>query len=203
VILLLSSYIIKDPEVAKLLADETRRGILHMLRHNEFSATDLAKSLKKSHSSIVHHLNLLLAAGLIEQTRTEKVRNMVQPFYRSVSRRFHVSYTLSETLSNDPDFSAWQDNYYQRLLEGLNAYNIDLKPEKVDEVKEVLKVCYMRQKKAWEDNANQRKFHLTHMKHADRSLAHIITNMHLLMDEEYLEALHRLSEIIKSLKGGN
>jgi DNA-binding transcriptional ArsR family regulator len=203
VIHLLSSYIIKDPKVAKLLADETRRGVLHLLRHKELSATDLAKSLDKSHSSIVHHLNLLLEAGLIKQTRSEKVRNMVQPYYRSVSRRFHVSYTLSETLSNDPDFSAWQDSYYQRLLEGLNSYDVVIAPDKVDEVKELLRVCYLRQKKAWEDNANERKFNLTQMKHADRSLAHIITNMHLLMDSEYLEALHKLSKIIEDLKGGN
>lgn len=189
--------------MAKLLADETRRGILHMLRHNELSATNLAKSMEKSHSSIVHHLNLLLEAGLIEQTRTEKVRNMVQPYYRSVSRRFHVSYTLSDTLSNDPDFSAWQDNYYQRLMEGLGAYNIVIPPEKVDEVKELLRICYLRQKKAWEDSANQRKLHLTRMKHADRSLAHIITNMQLFVDSEYIEALHRLSKIIKSLIGEN
>ena len=50
--------IIKDPEVAKLFADETRRQILHILRRHEKSATDLAKSLGKSHSSIFHHLKL-------------------------------------------------------------------------------------------------------------------------------------------------
>ena len=79
--------VIKDPEVAKLLADETRRHILHFLRHHEMSATDLAKALKKNHSSIVHHLNTLKEAGLIRETRFEKVRNMVQPYYKSVAHR--------------------------------------------------------------------------------------------------------------------
>jgi len=35
--------IIKDPEVAKLFADETRRKILHILRHHDLSTADLAR----------------------------------------------------------------------------------------------------------------------------------------------------------------
>ncbi|MEM2127604.1 MAG: metalloregulator ArsR/SmtB family transcription factor, partial [Candidatus Bathyarchaeia archaeon] len=61
--------IIKDPEIAKLFADETRRQILHRLRHRELSASDLAEALGKSHSSILHHLKLLQDAGLVEETR--------------------------------------------------------------------------------------------------------------------------------------
>jgi DNA-binding transcriptional ArsR family regulator len=71
--------VIKDPEVAKLLADDTRRRILHLLRHQEMSPADLARALDKNFSSIQHHLNSLVVAGLVEQTREEKVRNMVQP----------------------------------------------------------------------------------------------------------------------------
>ena len=90
--------IITDPKVAKLFADETRRRILRVLSHHELSATDLAKRLEKNHSSIVHHLNMLLDASLIEITRSEQVRNMIQPYYRSISREFHVSYRINEVL---------------------------------------------------------------------------------------------------------
>jgi len=69
-VLVLSRF--KDPEVAKLLADDTRRRILHFLRHHERSATDLAKYLNKSHSNIIHHLNLLVEAGLVQETRFYK-----------------------------------------------------------------------------------------------------------------------------------
>ena len=55
-------HIITDPKVAKLFADETRRRMLRVLSHHELSATDLAKRLEKNHSSIVHHLNMLLEA---------------------------------------------------------------------------------------------------------------------------------------------
>ena len=82
--------IIKDPDVAKLFADDTRRHILHILRRHEHSTTELAKELGKSHSSIIHHLKLLREAGLVEETRTEKVRNMVVSYYRSTARRLPV-----------------------------------------------------------------------------------------------------------------
>jgi len=39
--------IIKNPEVAKLFADETRQEILHLLRHKEMSIADLAKALER------------------------------------------------------------------------------------------------------------------------------------------------------------
>jgi len=97
--------IITDPEVGKLLADETRRKILRILGHEEMSATDLAKKLDRNHSSIVHHLNTLIEAKLIQITRQEQVRNMIQPYYRAVSRDFYVSYRVTEALEEDPDFA--------------------------------------------------------------------------------------------------
>ena len=103
--------IITDPEVGKLLADETRRKILRILSHEEMSATDLAKKLDKNHSSIVHHLNTLLDAELITVTREEQVRNMIQPYYMSVSEEFHVSYRVTEALEEDPDYSAYTGAY--------------------------------------------------------------------------------------------
>jgi DNA-binding transcriptional ArsR family regulator len=160
------------------------------------SATGLAKSLEKNHSSIIHHLSLLKEAGLIEVTRTEKVRNMTQPFYRSISHRFHVSYTLSEVLSEDPDFSAWQETYYQKMLEGLRDYEIYL-PAETEEVKEKLRICYLLEKRAYERILTQKINFKNYNKRADRSLAHILSNMQLLQDPEYIGAIKRLSEIIE------
>jgi len=118
--------IIKDPEVAKLFADDTRRHILHMLRHQEQSTTDLAKALEKTHSSIIHHLNLLKEAGLVEETRTEKVRNLVQTFYRSTYRRFLISYSLGETLDQEGQEIPWQESTVQYIMDGLEAFGISV-----------------------------------------------------------------------------
>jgi DNA-binding transcriptional ArsR family regulator len=194
-------HVIKDPEVAKLLADETRRQILNKLRHDELSVTDLAKALNRNHSSIVHHLNQLLEAGLIEVTREEKVRNMVQPYYRSVSHSFHVAYSLTEALSQDPDYSAWQEEYIDNMLLALNGYGISVPEERRDEVKALLQKCYLGQKKAYEERITKRTSVPEVSRYAARNTANILSHILLTKDQEYMDALHRLSEIIEEHQG--
>lgn len=190
-------HVIKDPEVAKLLADETRRQILNKLRHDDHSATDLAKALNRNHSSIVHHLNQLLEAGLIEVTREEKVRNMVQPYYRSVSPGFHVAYSLTEALSQDPDYSAWQDEYIDNMLLALSGYGVSIPENMRDEAKTLLQRCYLGQKKAYEERITKRTTVPDVSKYAARNTAHILSHIQLMKDQVYMEALRRLSEIIE------
>ena len=190
-------HVIKDPDVAKLLADETRRQILNKLRHDELSATDLAKTLNRNHSSIVHHLNQLLDAGLIEIIREEKVRNMVQPYYRSVSHSFHVAYSLTEALSQDPDYSAWQEEYIESMLLALSGYGISVHEDRKEEVKSLLQTCYLGQKKAYEERIAKRTNVPKVSRYAARSTAHLLSHIQLIKDQEYMKAVQRLSEIIE------
>jgi DNA-binding transcriptional ArsR family regulator len=188
--------IIKDPEVAKLLADPTRREILHLLRHQEMSATDLAKALNRNHSSIVHHLNALLGAGLITVSREDKVRNMVQPYYRSVSQSYHVAYSLTEALSQDPDYSAFQEEFIDKLMMGLEEYGVDIPERRRAEAHKLLRTCYMREQKAHEDRLNRRRGGNEISPYTARNAAHILNNIQLLKDPEYMDAIRRLSELI-------
>jgi len=189
-------HLIKDPDVAKLLADETRRHILHILRHHERSATDLAKALKKNHSSIVHHLNLLKEAGLIEETRTEQVRNMVQPYYRSVARRFHVSYSLSESLAENDDYTAWQDEIHQRIVEGLGSFGYDYPEEKEARIKELVAVISGLRRKAFEETVENQGNPKELGRHVYRSLVRLMTNLRLSQDPDYASALDELNAIL-------
>jgi len=191
--------IIKDPEVAKLLTDPTRREILHLLRHQEMSATDLAKALNKNHSSIIHHLNTMLGAGLIVVSREDKVRNMVQPYYRSVSHSYHVAYSLTEALSQDPDFSAWQEEYMDKLMMGLEDY-FDVPEGRRAQVRGLLRTCYMREKKAYEDRLIQRKGRAEISPYAARNVAHILNHIQLLKDAEYMDAVSELSTLLETPK---
>ena len=188
-------HVIKDPEVAKLLADDTRRRMLHLLRHHEMSVAGLAKALDKNVSSIVHHLNLLVEAGLVEETRTKKVRNMVQPYYRSIGTRFHVSYSLSEALADDEDYSAWQDEFMQRMLEGLEAYGVHIPEGREARVRELLEICYLREKKAFEESLEQ-KGPIKIGRNIGHSLVRILSYVRLSKDEEHKAALDELSDII-------
>jgi DNA-binding transcriptional ArsR family regulator len=190
-------HVIKDPEVAKLLADDTRRGMLHLLSHHEMSTTGLSKALDKSHSSIIHHLNLLREAGLIEETRTGKVRNIVQPYYRSVGKRFYVSYSLDESLADDEDYSAWQEAFLQRLVDGLKAFDILVPEEKGDRVRELLRTCYLHEKKAFEESLEQRTESSRLGRHANMSLVRILSQIRLSQDDEHKKAIEELLSLIR------
>lgn len=189
--------IITDPEVGKLLADETRRSILKIISHREMSATDLAKKLDKNHSSIVHHLNTLLEAGLIEITREEHVRNMIQPYYKAVSKDFHVSYRVTEALEGDPDYSAYTDNYLEKLLEGLKMYGVNIPEREYPRVKQLLLRCHIYNKRAYEERIQRKTEDKDISRYAQRGIAHIVSHVQLTDNTEYRENISKLREIME------
>jgi DNA-binding transcriptional ArsR family regulator len=189
--------VIKDPEVAKLFADETRRHILHILRHHERSATGLAKALKKNHSSIVHHLHLLKDAGLIEETRTEHVRNIMQPYYRSVAKRFMISYSLSEALAENDSYTAWQDEFQQRLIDGLDSFGLEFPEVKREKIEEIITVISGIRRRAFEETVERQGNPKELGRHVYRSLVRLVTSLKLAQDPDYVVALDELNSILK------
>ena len=188
--------IIKDPEVAKLFADENRRRILHMLRHQEMSTTDLAKALDKNHSSIQHHLNLLIAAGLVESTKEEKVRNMVQSFYRATAQRFLISYSLTESLAKDDGYAQWREDMLQRMYEGFGTFGVKVPGEKRGRVMELMDTCTERQRKSFEEIVEQQSDPAKLDKQVEKALIQLMTNIKLSRDKDYTAAIKELDKLI-------
>jgi len=188
--------IIKDPEVAKLFADETRRNILNILRHNECSTTDLAKTLEKSHSSIIHHLNLLKEVGLVQETRTEKVRNLVQTYYQSTSKRFIISYTLSESLGDVVDIIHPTKNMIQEILEGLGTFGIEVVEENREEAAELVGRFLRRHQMAFEETIEHQVEPLNMRRHSQRGIIQLLTRIRLLDDQEYNDTVKGLRAIL-------
>jgi DNA-binding transcriptional ArsR family regulator len=188
--------IIKDPEVAKLFADENRRRILHMLRHQEMSTTDLAKALDKNHSSIQHHLNLLIAAGLVESTKEEKVRNMVQSFYRATAHRFLISYSLTESLAKDDGYAQWREDMLQRMYEGFGTFGVKVPGEKRGRVMELMDTCTERQRKSFEEIVEQQSDPAKLDKQVEKALIQLMTNIKLSRDKDYTAAIKELDKLI-------
>ena len=189
--------IIKDPEVAKLFADDTRRRILHMLRHQEQSTTDLAKALEKTHSSIIHHLNLLKEAGLVEETRTEKVRNLVQTFYRSTYRRFLISYSLGETLDQEGEEIPWQDNTVQYIMDGLEAFGISVPDENREKVRRLLNTYFLRDQKAYEEALEQKDEDIKLRRFHGFRIIGLLKHLKLSEDPEFNRVIGELRELLK------
>ncbi len=62
--------VIADPEVIKLMLEDTRRKILQLLRNKEMTISQLSEILGKTPQTIYHHIEKLKDAGLVEVKRT-------------------------------------------------------------------------------------------------------------------------------------
>ena len=195
--------IIKDPEVAKLFADRTRRQILHNLRHHELSTADLAKALDKSHSSIIYHLNLLKKAGLVEETRVERKGNLVQTYYKSTAKKFIISYSLSDSLSRDAgEILNWRREMLRKTLEGFQAFGIEVPEEEREQVLELLDVCYVREQKAFEEAIEQQVNPIKLERPVHSAIVRLLTQISLSQDEEHAEKIDELGNLLRRyLKG--
>ena len=190
--------IIKDPEVAKLFADGTRRQILHSLRHHELSTADLAKALSKSHSSIIHHLNLLKEAGLVEETRVERKRNLIQTYYRSTAKKFIISYSLSDSLSRDTgEILNWRKEMLNKTLEGLESFDVAVPDEERGQVLELLGACYVREQKAFEEAIEQQAKPVKLEKPVRAAIIRLLTQLRLSRDEEHAKIIEELGRLLR------
>ncbi len=103
--------VIKDPEGIELLGDETRRRVIYLLRARERTISQIAEELELTPPAIYHHIKKLLAAGMVEVSREERVENFIEIYYRATAEVFEFSYGTGRT----------QDYAEQRLKESLLA----------------------------------------------------------------------------------
>jgi len=188
--------VIKDPDVAKLFSDEVRRKILHLVTHKEMSAADIVREVDKNFSSISYHLKLLEKAGLVKKVREEIVQNKIQPYYRATAWSFHISYYLDDAMTGDEEYRVWQEDLMSRLVKGLEAYNIEVPPEKLETVKQLVKTLYIQQKQEFEERQEMRNPEAQLEPHVGKSIAHILANTRLLLDEKHREAATELAKIL-------
>jgi len=190
--------IVKDPEIAKLFADESRRDILHNLRHREMTAYQLAKILGKNVSSISHHLNALEKAGLVEQSRTAVKGNLVEKFYRATAANFVISYTLSEGLvPGSEDVARWSREVCKGAIESLEAFGCELSAGKEDELLELVEKYSSLEKVAFEEVISRQKMAVNVARPALKLLLSLLVNIQLSQNPEFLRLLDKISAYTK------
>jgi DNA-binding transcriptional ArsR family regulator len=82
---------IKDPEAFQLLADETRRKIVFLLRVKEMTVSQVAAELNVTPQAVYHHIKRLLKADMVEVTREERVDHLIESYYRTTAETFNCS----------------------------------------------------------------------------------------------------------------
>ena len=186
--------IVKDPQVAKLFADSTRRGILHNLRHREMSPCELAKVLGKNVSSISYHLNALERAGLVELSRTEVRGNLIERFYCATARMFVISYTLSEGLvPGSEDIAKWSKEICQRAASNLAAFGYQIPPEEEDKLTKLIERYASLRQVAYEEVIERQTSPIHVERPALKLLVNLLTHVNLYGNPQYGEVMEEIS----------
>jgi len=190
--------IIKDPEVAKLFADECRRSILHNLRHFEMTPCQLAKLLNKNVSSIMHHLNALEKAGLVEQTKSVIKGNLVERYYRATAKHFIISYTLSEGLvPGSEDIAQWSREMCRKAVKGLEAFGFKLSEEKIREMLDLIERYSHLEQAAREEIISQCTSPIPIEHSSLKLLLSFLTDLSLYRNQEFLDVLNKCWKILE------
>jgi len=193
--------VIKDPEVAKLLADPNRRRILHNLRHQEMTAYQMARVLGKNVSPISYHLNALEKAGLVEQSRVSIRGNLIERYYRATAKKFIVSYTLSEGLvPGSEDIAEWTKEICKEAVSSLEAFGIHISPEETDKWLRLMEKYSSLEKLAYEEVISKQFSPTDAGFPALMMVLGFLAHAYLSGNPEYLETMKEISMEVQKKK---
>lgn len=87
-----SFKVIRDPAAFELLADETRRRMIYLLRAKEMTVAQIAEQLKLTPQAIYHHIRKLKDAGMVEVAREERVDHFIETYYQATAEMFNLAH---------------------------------------------------------------------------------------------------------------
>jgi DNA-binding transcriptional ArsR family regulator len=84
------------PEQLKALGDPLRLRICDLVLERAMSVAEIAVRVDRPPGSVAHHVNVLVAAGLLRVVRTRRVRAVEERFYGRVARTIVLPPTPGE-----------------------------------------------------------------------------------------------------------
>ena len=82
---------ITNPEAFQMLADETRRKIMFLLRVKEMTVSQIASDLNLTPQAVYHHIKKLQKADMVEVVREERIGHLIESYYRTTAEIFNFS----------------------------------------------------------------------------------------------------------------
>jgi DNA-binding transcriptional ArsR family regulator len=79
------------PSQVKAIGHPLRTTILGLLHERAATVSELAVALERPKSTVAHHVNVLVEAGLVQVVRTRRVRAIEERFYGRTARMFYVA----------------------------------------------------------------------------------------------------------------
>lgn len=81
---------VSTPARLRALADPLRSTLLDLLLERAATVTELASAVGRPKSTVAHHVNVLMDAGLLRVVRTRRVRAIDERYYGRTARLFRV-----------------------------------------------------------------------------------------------------------------
>ena len=82
--------VVASPEQLRALADPLRATILDLLLERAATVAELAAAVERPKSTVAHHVNVLVEAGMLRVVRTRRVRAIDERYYGRTARVFYV-----------------------------------------------------------------------------------------------------------------
>jgi DNA-binding transcriptional ArsR family regulator len=81
---------VSTPARLRAMADPLRSTLLDLLLERAATVTELASAVGRPKSTVAHHVNVLVDAGLLRVVRTQRVRAIDERYYGRTARLFRV-----------------------------------------------------------------------------------------------------------------
>ena len=133
--------VVDDPEKFKLLADDTRRRIIFLLRAKEMTVAQIASNLEVTPQAIYHHIKKLQDAELVMVEHEERVGHLIESYYRATAEAFLCS--VGATPSGREFFEKQMKTTLESLVQiGFNLeFDEDDVQALIDKEDELLRCC--------------------------------------------------------------
>jgi DNA-binding transcriptional ArsR family regulator len=113
---------IRNPNAFELMADETRRRVIYLLRAKEMTVSQLAAELQLTPQAIYHHIRKLLDAGLVEVAKEERVDHFIETYYRASAEVF-------EFIHGEGGSEKYGEQRVREALQALNQLGIQARAD--------------------------------------------------------------------------
>ena len=120
---------VRDPNAFELMADDTRRRVIYLLRAKEMTVSQIASELQKTPQGIYHHIRKILDAGLVEVAKEERVDHFIETYYRATAEVF-------EFIHGEGGSEKYGEQRTREALQALKQLGIDARAD--DEIIERL-----------------------------------------------------------------
>ena len=82
--------VVTAPAQLRAMADPLRATVLDLLLERAATVAELAAAVKRPKSTVAHHVNVLVDAGMLRVVRTRRVRAIDERYYGRTARVFYV-----------------------------------------------------------------------------------------------------------------